>query len=98
VVVVVFARDLWILALSGVALRFTKFRELQPSAWGKASTFAQIMTAVGVMAARAYGNAAFAEISDRLVWCVVALAAVSAGVYTARGVRFLLISGKTAQD
>lgn len=98
VVVVVFARDLWILALSGVALRFTKFRELQPSAWGKASTFAQIMTAVGVMAARAYGNAAFAEISDWLVWCVVALAAVSAGVYTARGVRFLLISGKTAQD
>src|SRR5580693_5471140 len=58
-VAVVFGRDLWILLLSGIALRFTKFRDLQPSMWGKASTFAQIMTAVGVMAARAYQNAVF---------------------------------------
>jgi cardiolipin synthase len=96
VVAVVFARDLWILALSGFALRFTKFRDLQPSVWGKASTFAQIMTAVGVMAAHAYGNEGFAAISGWLVWCVVALAAISAGVYTARGIRFWLSSRRTA--
>jgi cardiolipin synthase (CMP-forming) len=92
VVAVVFLRDLWILLLSGIALRFTKFRELQPSVWGKASTFAQIMTAVGIMAARAYQNAMFGRIAGVLVWGVVALAGISAADYTVRGVRFWLSS------
>ena len=92
VVAVVFGRDLWILALSAVALRFTKFRELRPSAWGKASTFAQIMTAVGVMAAHAYQNRVFGQISEVLIWAVVALAGVSAADYTARGTRFWIRS------
>ena len=87
-VAVVFGRDLWILLLSGIALRFTKFRSLQPSVWGKASTFAQIMTAVGVMAARAYQNDTFGRIADMLVWVVVALAVVSAGNYTVRGIQY----------
>ena len=56
IVLLIIARDLWILLLSGVALRFTEFRNLQPSLWGKASTFFQIMAAVSVMAARAYSN------------------------------------------
>ena len=88
VVVVVFGRDLWILLLSGIALGFTKYRELQPSVWGKASTFAQIMTAVAIMAARAYHNDTFGRIADVLVWAVVALAAISAIHYTARGAGF----------
>src|SRR5579863_10232678 len=78
---VVFGRDIWILLLSGAALRFTKFRDLQPSVWGKASTFAQIMTAVGVMAARAYQNAVFGQIASALIWAVVALALISASDY-----------------
>lgn len=90
VVVVVFARDLWILLLSGIALRFTEYRDLQPSVWGKASTFVQIMTAVGVMAARAYRIPAFGQIADWLIRAVAALAAISAADYTARGVRFWL--------
>ncbi len=92
VVAVVFARDLWILMLSAVALKFTGFRELKPSVWGKASTFAQIMTVVGITAAHAYQNAAFGRIAGWLVWAVVALAAISASDYTARGVRFWLRS------
>lgn len=88
VVAVVFGRDLWILLLSGIALRFTKFRELQPSVWGKASTFVQIMTAVGIMAAHAYDNALFGRIAGGLVWGVVALAFISAADYTVRGIRF----------
>jgi cardiolipin synthase len=92
VVAVVFGRDLWILGLSAIALRFTKFRELRPSVWGKASTFAQIMTAVGVMAAHAYQNPLFGRISDSLIWAVVALAGVSAADYTSRGVGFWLQS------
>ena len=90
VFIVVLARDLWILALSGVALKFTKFRELKPSVWGKASTFIQIMTAVGIMAARAYQNEVFGVIAGWLVWGVVILAVISAGDYTARGIRFWL--------
>lgn len=92
VVAVVFGRDLWILALSGFALRFTKYRELKPSVWGKASTFIQIMTAVAIMAARAYQNAAFGRIAEWLLWAVVALAAISAADYTARGAVFFLRS------
>lgn len=89
IVLLIFARDLWILALSGIALRFTRFRQLQPSVWGKASTFFQIMAAVGVMAARAYENAWFLRISNVLLAGVVALAAISALDYTMRGVLWL---------
>jgi len=91
---VVFGRDIWILLLSGIALRFTKFRDLQPSVWGKASTFAQIMTAVGVMAARAYQNVVFGRIAGALIWVVVALALISASDYTARGAKFWLRARK----
>jgi cardiolipin synthase len=98
VVVVVFGRDLWILLLSGIALRFTKYRELRPSIWGKASTFAQIMTAVGIMAARAYRNAGFQRVADGLVWAVVALAAISAIHYTRRGLDYWLRSRRACTD
>ena len=63
IVVLIFARDVWILLLSGIALRFTDFRGLQPSVWGKASTFFQIMAAVCVIGARAYDSAWFLRIS-----------------------------------
>jgi cardiolipin synthase len=89
IVIVIFARDLWILLLSAVALRFTQFRDLQPSIWGKVSTFCQIMAAVGVMAARAYGNDWFLRISTVLMGGVVILAAVSGIDYSLRGVAYL---------
>lgn len=89
IVVVIFARDFWILLLSAVALRFTQFRDLGPSIWGKASTFCQIMAAVGVMAARAYGNNWFFEVSTVLMAGVVILAAVSGIDYSLRGVAYL---------
>ena len=62
VIGVVLGRDLWILLLSAVAFLFTRFRNLKPSIWGKPSTFAQIMAAVAVMAARAYNYNGFAVI------------------------------------
>jgi len=89
VVAVIFARDLWILLLSVVALRFTKFRNLQPSMWGKASTFAQIMAVVAITAARAYANADFARVGRALLWLVVALAVFTGADYTWRGVKWL---------
>jgi cardiolipin synthase len=87
-VVLIFARDIWILLLSGIALRFTQFRNLQPSLWGKASTFAQIMAAVDVMAARAYQNAFFDRVSAPLIWAVALLAAISGLDYSLRGVMY----------
>ncbi len=89
IVVLIFARDLWILTLSGVALSLTDFRHLQPSLWGKASTFFQIMAAVAVMAARAYDNSWFLKISTVLLGGVAILAAVSGIDYGLRGVVYL---------
>ena len=86
IVLLIIARDLWILLLSGVALQFTEFRHLQPSLWGKASTFFQIMAAVAVMAARAYGNDWFLKFSTALLAGVAILAVVSGVDYCLRGV------------
>ncbi len=88
IVLLIIARDLWILLLSGVALRFTEFRNLQPSLWGKASTFFQIMAAVSVMAARAYSNELYLRISTILLGGVAILAAVSGIDYSLRGVAY----------
>jgi cardiolipin synthase len=88
IVLLIIARDLWILLLSGIALRFTSFRRLEPSVWGKASTFFQIMAAVGVMAARAYGNDWFLKISTVLLGGVAILAVVSGVDYSLRGVAY----------
>jgi cardiolipin synthase (CMP-forming) len=89
VVVVIFGRDLWIVLLSAVALKFTSFRKIEPSVWGKASTFLQIMTAVALMAANGYHDVILARICDFLIWAVVGFAVVSAADYSLRGVRWL---------
>jgi cardiolipin synthase (CMP-forming) len=89
IVYVIFARDFWILLLSAIALRFTSFRRLQPSIWGKASTFCQVMAAVAVMAARAYANDWFLGTSKVLLAGVVILAAISGADYSFRGVLWL---------
>lgn len=85
-VCVIFGRDLWILALSALAFRFTSFRDFTPSAWGKASTFLQIMTAIAVMGAVGYQDRVLAEISNALIVGIVLLAVISCLEYTWRGV------------
>lgn len=89
IVILIFARDLWILTLSGVALSLTDFRDLQPSLWGKASTFFQIMAAIAVMGARAYDSLWFSKISGVLLIAVAVLAGVSGIDYSLRGVVWL---------
>lgn len=96
IVVLIFARDLWILALSGVALGMTDFRDLQPSLWGKISTFFQIMAAVAVMGARAYDSEWFLEVSRLLLAGVVVLAAISGLDYSLRGVNYLRRRARSA--
>src|SRR5580700_1060693 len=88
-VAVIFGRDLWILLLSSYALRFTTFRDLNPSVWGKASTFLQVMTAVAVMAAQGYQDSVLRRICALLVLAVAALAIFTAVDYTGRGIKWL---------
>lgn len=88
IVVLILARDVWILLLSGIALRFTGFRELQPSIWGKVSTFFQIMAAVCVIGARAYESRWFLAVSNVLLAGVVVLAVISGLDYSMRGIRY----------
>jgi cardiolipin synthase len=95
IVVLILTRDVWILLLSGIALRFTGFRELRPSIWGKASTFVQIMAAVCTIGARAYGREWFLSASRILLDGVVLLAVVSGADYTLRGIRYF-IRGRAA--
>jgi cardiolipin synthase len=89
VVVLIFARDLWILLLSSYALKYTTFRDLNPSQWGKLSTFSQVMTAVFVMAAEGYRSPELRRIADFLIVVVAAFAAVSAVDYSRRGITWL---------
>lgn len=96
IVVLIFARDLWILALSGLALSLTDFRDLQPSVWGKASTFFQIMAAVAVMGSRAYNSVWFLKISTVLLAGVTILALVSGVDYGLRGVLYLRRRARSA--
>lgn len=88
-VAVIFGRDLWILVLSAIAFRFTTFRNFEPSAWGKASTFLQVMTAIAVMGARGYDDAVLARISTALIAGITLLAVISASEYTWRGIVWL---------
>jgi cardiolipin synthase (CMP-forming) len=91
-VLVIFGRDLWILALSGYAFKFTSFRDMHPSRWGKASTFLQVMTAIAVMAKMGYQDDSLTAICECLIAGVVLLAAISASDYTWRGISWVLSS------
>ena len=51
-VLLVFGRDLLILAMAGYGLAFTTVRKFPPSVWGKISTFFQIAAALVVMGDR----------------------------------------------
>src|SRR5258708_35670592 len=89
IVYIVFARDLWILLLSGIALRFTSFRDLQPNIWGKMNTFVQIAAAVVVMAANAFFDSTLTLVGGGLMYLVAGFAIVSGAVYTLRGLLWL---------
>jgi len=93
-VVVIFARDLFILASSAAALLATKLRAFPPSVWGKASTFFQILTAVVFLGRDAFGSPFLAALAAALIWPTLALTVWSGVHYGWRGAR-LLRSGLT---
>jgi cardiolipin synthase len=87
VVGVIFARDLLILAGTGMVLLLTTMRRFPPSIWGKWSTFIQILTAVAWMARNALPHPKL----DALAWILLApclgLTIYSGLDYAWRGIR-----------
>jgi cardiolipin synthase (CMP-forming) len=88
-VVVIFGRDLLILAASAVALLATKLRAFPPSVWGKTSTFFQILTAVCFLGRNAFGFPFLAAFSAGIIWPTLALTVWSGIHYGWRGVQLL---------
>jgi cardiolipin synthase (CMP-forming) len=84
-VVIVFARDLLILAMAAYGLLFTDVRRFPPSIWGKVSTFLQILAALMVMLDHA-GIRAPTQIA---LWQMVAATIWSGFHYAWRGIMIL---------
>jgi cardiolipin synthase len=90
-VVVIFGRDLWLLATSGIALLFTTFRQFRPTVWGKASTFIQIACAITWMAQNAVHSPLLHTLAQALIWPTAAATIWSGLHYTWRGFRSLKV-------
>ncbi len=90
-VAVIFGRDFFLLASSGIALFFTAFREFRPSVWGKASTFVQIACATVWMAQNALDSPPLHALAQALIWPTAAITIWSGLHYSWRGFRFLKV-------
>lgn len=88
-VVVIFSRDLWLLASSGIALLFTEYRQFRPTVWGKTSTFVQIACAAAWMAQNAIVSPSIHALAQALVWPTAVVTIWSGLHYSWRGFRFL---------
>jgi cardiolipin synthase len=87
VVAIIFARDLLILAGTGMVLLLTRIRRFPPSIWGKWSTFIQIVTAVAWMARNAVQTPAMDSLAELMLWPCLGLTIYSGLDYTVRGIR-----------
>ena len=88
-VIVIFGRDILLLASSGIALWFTDFRHFQPSVWGKVSTLVQIACAFTWMLQNAVISPQLHSLAQALVWPTAAATLWSGLHYGWRGVRFV---------
>ena len=87
IVVIIFARDLYLLLAVAVLLVFTRMRKYSPSWWGKASTFIQVVTAVAWMARYMLHLSVLDAISIAILWPCAAFTIWSGLHYTWRGVQ-----------
>jgi cardiolipin synthase len=88
-VMVIFGRDLFLLASSGIVLLFTGYRQFRPSVWGKASTFAQIVCAIAWMTQNVVNSPPVRALAEALLWPTAALTVWSALHYSWRGFRIV---------
>jgi cardiolipin synthase len=87
-VILIFGRDILILAMAGLALAFTKNREFPPSVWGKISTLCQIAAAVAVLSDGAFPG--LRAPLDPVFWTAAATTAWSGAAYAWRGLRCMV--------
>ncbi|HVP46591.1 MAG TPA: CDP-alcohol phosphatidyltransferase family protein [Bryobacteraceae bacterium] len=90
-VIVIFGRDIFLLASSGFALLFTDFRRFQPSVWGKLSTLIQIVCAITWMLQNAVISPQLHGLAQILLWPTAAATLWSGLHYGWRGFRFLKV-------
>jgi len=90
-VLMIFGRDIFLLASSGFALLFTNFRQFQPSVWGKVSTLVQIVCAVTWMLQNAVISPQLHSLAQALLWPTAAATLGSGLHYGWRGFRFLKV-------
>ena len=90
-VILIFARDLFLLLSSVIALAFTKFRDFRPSVWGKASTFVQILCVTAWIAQNVPVFAAFHPLAQALIWPTAAITIWSGLDYAWRGWRSIRV-------
>jgi cardiolipin synthase len=90
-VVVIFARDIYILLAVGILLALTSVRAFPPSGWGKLSTFGQIVTAVAWLGRNAFPFRVLDAFSWAMLWPCAALTIWSGVHYTWRGARTIRV-------
>ena len=94
-VVVIFARDFYILLGAILTMWLTPARKFPPSVWGKASTFVQMLTA-GAWMTRDVFHGAFPEAFARLaIWPCAALTVWSGAHYTWRFLRDRVLESRS---
>ena len=86
-VILIFARDIYILIGASLFLLFTSVRHLPPTVWGKLSTFVQILTAVIWMGRNALRLPLLDLLAPVMVWPCAAITIWSGLDYTWRGIR-----------
>lgn len=84
-VILVFARDLLILAMAAYGYAFTTIRDFPPSVWGKLSTFVQIFTAMAIV----WNKVIFEVNPAPFLWIMVATTLWSGVDYTTKGIKAL---------
>jgi cardiolipin synthase len=97
-VIVIFTRDVMILASSGALLMLHRMHRFPPSVWGKASTFLQIVLALFIVLRNAAAGITPQEVPDPIIWGVAALTAFSGIHYIWRGIRELQSGPRAAID
>ncbi len=88
-VILIFGRDVLILAMAGYALLFTGCRKFPPSLWGKLSTLLQVVTAVAWMVSNAGVIPGAESVARALIWPAAAATFWSGAHYGWRGLRML---------
>jgi cardiolipin synthase len=86
-VVIVFARDIYILIGVAAFMLFTDIRKFPPSIWGKVSTFVQIVTAVFCLSQNVLQLRVLDALWPVILWLCVGFTAWSGLHYTWRGVQ-----------